>query len=115
MQKAFFTFRAFTKLYDKSHNQFLLGRVLMTAEQIVLRDRQVKWRFDRFAALGVVVALALSQAFAQSTGAGQTSGQRDSVAKTPDQPLTTVAIQVKVVVVAVDQLISAFTRPVVVN
>ena len=47
----------------------------------------MKLSFDRFAALSIVVALAFCPAFAQSTGAGQTSSQ----------PLTTVAVQVKVV------------------
>ena len=59
-----------------------------------------------FVALSAILALALCPAIAQSTGAGPTSSQSapvsrtaqpDSSANPADQPLTTVAVQVKVV------------------
>ena len=56
----------------------------------------MKLSFDRFAAWSAIIAVAFCPAIAQSTGAGQTSGQPDS-ANSANQPLTTLSVQVKVV------------------
>jgi VWFA-related protein len=56
----------------------------------------VKFSFDRLAVLSAIAVLAAGTAMAQSTGEGQANG-RSIAANSPDQPVTTMSVKVKVV------------------
>jgi VWFA-related protein len=57
----------------------------------------VKFRFDRLAAMTLVVALGSGTAMAQSSDEGQANHHSVAAASSPDQSVTTVSVQVKVV------------------
>jgi VWFA-related protein len=61
------------------------------------RGRLVKFSFDHFVALISIVLLAFGTAMAQSSGEGQANNHSIATPSSPDQPVTTMSVQVKVV------------------
>jgi VWFA-related protein len=57
----------------------------------------VKFSFDRLAVLGAIAVLAVGTAMAQSTGEDQANNRSMAAANSADQPVTTMAVKVKVV------------------
>jgi VWFA-related protein len=57
----------------------------------------VKFSFDRLAVLSAIAVLAIGTAMAQSTGEGQASNRSIAAPNSPDQPVTTMSVKVKVV------------------
>lgn len=57
----------------------------------------MKFSFDRLAVLSAIAVLAIGTAMAQSTGEGQASNRSIAAANSPDQPVTTMSVKVKVV------------------
>ena len=57
----------------------------------------MKFSFKRLAALSAIAVLALGTALAQSASEGQANNRSIAAASSPDQPLTTMSVKVKVV------------------